>query len=70
MMVSSATFYTMLKVSCQLQSRSSQQYGLGVTVTIPVVLAGALWWFQRRLIYPADFPEGSRTSEPDDFHLS
>ncbi|KLT44985.1 alpha/beta-hydrolase [Cutaneotrichosporon oleaginosum] len=40
------------------------KYGFGVTITIPVVLAGALWWFQRRLIYPADFPEGSRTMVP------
>ncbi|BEI88559.1 uncharacterized protein CcaverHIS019_0112770 [Cutaneotrichosporon cavernicola] len=40
------------------------KYGLGVTLTIPVFLAGALWYFQRRLIYPADFPEGSRTMVP------
>lgn len=36
------------------------EYGLGISLTLPVVLATALWWFQRRLIYPADFPEGSR----------
>ncbi|GMK57417.1 hypothetical protein CspeluHIS016_0402510 [Cutaneotrichosporon spelunceum] len=40
------------------------KYGLGVAATLPVLLAGALWYFQRQLIYPADFPEGSRTQVP------
>ncbi|WOO77310.1 Protein bem46 [Vanrija pseudolonga] len=51
-MVSSNTLYTIGK------------YTLGLSLSIPVVLAGALWVFQRRLIYPADFPEGSRKHVP------
>lgn len=45
------------------QLSADNQYGIGISFTLPVVLAASLWWFQRRLIYPADFPEGSRTSE-------
>lgn len=39
------------------------QYCLGIGVTVPVIIAAGLFVFQRRLIYPADFPEGSRKCE-------
>lgn len=58
-MVSSNTLYTIGKVRTYPDPPNTQ-YTLGASLSIPVVLAGALWVFQRRLIYPADFPEGSR----------
>ncbi|KAL7423268.1 bem46 protein, variant [Cryptotrichosporon argae] len=36
----------------------------GITAALPVLALGALWWFQRRMIYPSNLPEGSRTHVP------
>ncbi|OXG18939.1 BEM46 family protein [Cryptococcus neoformans Tu401-1] len=40
------------------------KYALGASVTATILAIGGLWYFQRSLIYPSGFPEGSRIVVP------
>ena len=39
-------------------------YAAATAATGTVLAAGGLWYFQRKLIYPSNFPDGSRTNVP------
>lgn len=40
------------------------KYAFGASVTATTLAIGGLWYFQRSLIYPSGFPEGSRSVVP------
>lgn len=52
------------QLSC-LPKLNHLQYVLTASLATTTVMAVGLYWFQAKLVYPSDYPEGSRKSQYD-----